>query len=284
MRVLVFTRKNNNVIETARKISDDVIVASFEQCEKCANFIPDKEIRSFEEGFSFIKGVEEKVSPEVIFFSDETIIRESASFFAGSRQLGLISHSNDVYIKNRKIIGVVPGWENLSAEVYSITKPVLLLVNTNGSIPYVQNSVDIIKIEKGMLQFEKSAVSEKNPLETAKVVIGIGRGVKKTLFPVIEKIAKKMGAEIGCTRPVADSGLMPLSRVIGDSGICINPKVYIALGISGAIQHTSCVNADYIISVNIDRNAPIFSISTLPVLAKVEEILPQLEKWIKNIS
>ncbi len=284
MKVLVFTGKNNNVIETAKKISDNITVASFEQCENCGEFVPEKAIRTFNGGVSFIKNTEAKVSPDAIFFSDETLIRESAAYFAGSRRLGLISHSNNVYAKGGKIIGVVPGWENLSAEVFSVTKPVLLLVNANGRVPYTARFTETVEISTDeKLKFEKSSAFRKNPLESARVVIAVGRGVKKSLFPAIERIAKKIGAEIGCTRPVADSGLMPLNKVIGDSGVCINPKVYIALGVSGAIQHTSCINAEYIIAVNPDRNAPIFSISTLPVLGKAEDILPQLEKWIKNI-
>ncbi len=284
MRILVFTGEYNDAIRTAKEISNDIITASFKQCTDCAEFVPDKKITSFENGVSFIESVEEKTSPDAIFFSDETIIRESASFFAGKRRLGLISHSNKVFIKDGKIIGVVPGWENLSAEVFSLTKPVLLLLNTKEKTTLNKKSPEIIKVDSSLLKFEGSAEFKKNPLENANVVIGIGRGVRKNLIPKIEKLAEKIGAEIGCTRPVADSGLMPLNKVIGDSGVQINPKVYIALGISGAIQHMSGVNANYIISINSDANAPIFSVSALPILGKAEKVLPQLEEWIKNIS
>ncbi len=283
MKTLVFYKQNNNVIEIARKISEEVKTASFNPCSDCAEFVPEMEIRSFENGVHFIEYVEERISPDLMLFSDETIIRESAAFFAGKRKLGLISHSNNVYIKNGKIIGVVPGWENLSAEVYSLTKPVLLLLNSNTRIPFSAENTETVKIGPSRLKFKKDTAFDKNPLETAKVVIGIGRGVKKSLIPQIEKIAEKINAEIGCTRPVADSGILPLNKVIGDSGVDIHPKVYIALGISGAIQHTSGVNAQYVVAVNSDKNAPIFAISTLPILGKVEEIIPELEKWIKNI-
>ncbi len=283
MKILVFIGKQTGTISVAKNLSGEVSIASFEKFSTFASYLPGKKIKNPKSGADFVEKVVSSEKPDAVFFSDETIVRESAALFAGKNHLGLISHSNEVYIKQGKLIGGVPGWENLSAEVYSLTKPSLLVIHSNEDIE--SNSAKpakIIEPESFVPEFVKVEEAEKNPLENARVIIGIGRGVSKNLFPIVEKIAKKIGAEIGCTRPVADSGLLPLSKVIGDSGIKIHPEIYIALGISGAIQHISGVNAKYIIAVNTDKNAPIFASSALPVLGKVENVLPELEKWIKS--
>ncbi len=286
MKILVFFNKNNGVIESAKSISNDVVTASFSKCEDCANFIPSLDIQTPIEGYKFINDVSKEVDADLIIFADETLIRESAAYFAGKKQLGLISHSTRIYIKDDKIIGLVPGWENLEAEVYATSRPALMILKSNESVEYRSKSepkmIEVCRSDDVHL-IERSE-KETNPLQNARIVIGIGRGVKKSQIPKIEHLAKELNAEIGCTRPVADTGLLPLNRVIGDSGISISPEIYIALGISGAIQHLSGVNAKYVIAVNSDPSAPIFAKCTLPINAKVEDALPEIEQWIKNTS
>ena len=286
MKILAFFNKNNGVIESAKSVSNDIVTASFSKCKDCANFIPSLDIQTPIEGYEFINSVSKEVDADLIIFADETLIRESAAYFAGRKQLGLISHSTRIYIKDDKIIGLVPGWGNLEAEVYATSRPALMILKSNESIEYRSESEPkMIEVRRSddMHLIERSE-KEANPLQNARIVIGIGRGVKRLQIPKIEHLAKELNAEIGCTRPVADMGLLPLNRVIGDSGISISPEIYIALGISGAIQHLSGVNAKYMIAINSDPSAPIFAKCTLPINAKVEDALPEIEQWIKNTS
>ena len=286
MKILAFFNKNNGVIESAKSVSNDIVTASFSKCKDCADFIPSLDIQTPIEGYEFINSVSKEVDADLILFADETLIRESAAYFAGRKQLGLISHSTRIYIKDDKIIGLVPGWENLEAEVYATSRPALMILKSNESIEYRSESEPkMIEVHRpdAMHLIERSE-KETNPLQSARIVIGIGRGVKRLQIPKVEHLAKELNAEIGCTRPVADMGLLPLNRVIGDSGISVNPEIYIALGISGAIQHLSGVNAKYVIAINSDPSAPIFAKCTLPINAKVEDALPEIEQWIKNIS
>jgi len=286
MKILVFFNKNNGVIESAKSVSNDVVTVSFSKCKDCANFIPSLDIQTPIEGYKFINDVLKEVDADLFIFADETLIRESAAYFAGRKQLGLISHSTRIYIKDDKIIGLVPGWENLEAEVYATSKPALMILKTNENVEYHSKTAPkIIDIQRSEnIRLLERSEKETNPLENARIVIGIGRGVKRAQISKIERLAKELNAEIGCTRPVADMGLLPLNRVIGDSGISISPEIYIALGISGAIQHLSGVNAKYMIAINSDPSAPIFAKSTLPINAKVEDALPEIEQWIKNTS
>ena len=286
MRILVFFNKNNGLIESAKSISNDIVTASFSKCKDCANYIPSLDIDTSIEGYEFIRSVSKEVNVDFIMFTDETLIKESAAYFAGKEQLGLISHSTRIYIKYDEIIGLVPGWENLEAEVYATSRPALMILKSSENVEYrTASKPKTIEIHRANnISLTKRTEKKTNPLQNARIVIGIGRGVKKSQIPKIETLAKELNAEIGCTRPVADMGLLPLNKVIGDSGISVNPEIYIALGISGAIQHLSGINAKYIIAINSDPSAPIFTKCTLPLNAKVEDALPEIEQWIKNTS
>jgi electron transfer flavoprotein alpha subunit len=117
----------------------------------------------------------------------------------------------------------------------------------------------------------------------ADVVLGVGGGVTADLMEEIVGLAKRLNAAIGGTRVSVDKGLVPYERQIGQTGKVISPKVYIALGISGAIQHlVGMKTAKYIIAVNIDKGAPLLKTADLPCVADVRELLPELRKIIET--
>lgn len=121
-------------------------------------------------------------------------------------------------------------------------------------------------------------------LSKAEIIVAVGRGIGGTdkMGPV-EELAKALGAEIGASRPVIDSGWLPRDRQIGSSGQTVAPKLYLALGISGAIQHTvGMKSAGIVVAVNKDRNAPIFALSDYGVVADVHEFLPAFTAAVKE--
>ncbi len=112
----------------------------------------------------------------------------------------------------------------------------------------------------------------------ANVVVVAGRGVMdEESFPLLEQFAKKIGACVGCTRPVMDAGLVSFERQIGQTGCTIRPKICILFGVSGAIQHTEGIkDPNMYIAVNMDANAPIFSYAHYGVQADAKDILTAL--------
>jgi len=115
-------------------------------------------------------------------------------------------------------------------------------------------------------------------LSNSDIIVSIGRGIgKEENIPIAEKLAEKLNAQVGASRPIVDSGWVDHSRQIGSSGQMVSPKLYFSLGISGAIQHlVGMKGAKNIIAINKDPNAPIFEIADYAVVGDLFEILPKL--------
>ena len=121
-------------------------------------------------------------------------------------------------------------------------------------------------------------------LSQAERIVSVGRGIKsQDNLPLVEKLAKAMGAEIAASRPICDNGWLPMERQIGSSGQTVAPKLYLALGISGAIQHlVGMKGARTIVAINKDAEAPIFEVADYGIQGDLFEIVPavvaELEK------
>lgn len=121
-------------------------------------------------------------------------------------------------------------------------------------------------------------------LSQAEVVVAVGRGVGgEDKLGAVHELAEVLGAELGASRPVIDSGWLPRDRQIGSSGQTVAPKLYIALGISGAIQHlVGMKGAQTVVAVNKDPGAPIFNNAHFGVVGDLHELLPPLIEKIKE--
>jgi electron transfer flavoprotein alpha subunit len=161
----------------------------------------------------------------------------------------------------------------------------LLSAHPSGKAPVNKISVDLKpeQIRTKPLELFKEAKSAVD-LTQAPLIVAIGRGIKAPEnIPQAEALAKALGGEIAASRPICDEGWLPMERQIGSSGQTVAPKLYLALGISGAIQHVvGMKGARTIVAVNKDANAPIFEIADYGVVGDIFEIMPALTEALEK--
>jgi electron transfer flavoprotein alpha subunit len=161
----------------------------------------------------------------------------------------------------------------------------LVTAHPSGKAPVNSINVDLKpeQIRTKPLDLFKEAKSAVD-LTQAPLIVAIGRGIKAPEnIPQAEALAKAMGAEIAASRPICDEGWLPMERQIGSSGQTVAPKLYLALGISGAIQHVvGMKGARTIVAINKDQNAPIFEIADYGVVGDIFEIIPALTEALEK--
>jgi electron transfer flavoprotein alpha subunit len=121
-------------------------------------------------------------------------------------------------------------------------------------------------------------------LTAAELIVSVGRGIKeKDNIHVVEELAKALGAELAASRPICDAGWLPMERQVGSSGQTVAPKMYMAVGISGAIQHlVGMKGAKTIVAINKDANAPIFEVADYGIVGDLFEVVPALVEEVKK--
>ena len=186
---------------------------------------------------------------------------------------GVFSSKAYAYIKfvtDKMIVSLMPN--SFSPEVVGDKVEVQHL-----DIPIDEPKVKVVGVDK---------VEGKVPLPEADIIVSGGRGMKgPENWGVLEELAEVLGAATACSRPVADVGWRPHSEHVGQTGIVVRPNLYIALGISGAIQHLAGVNnSKYIVVINKDPEAPFFKAADYGIVADLFEVVPKLTEAIKKLK
>ena len=177
---------------------------------------------------------------------------------------------------------------------YSISSPIKVLSLSGNSIkPEINGSaspVNELNLEVPESRVTVTAITQQDgdvaPLPEAELVVSAGRGMKgPENWGIIEELAKELGATTACSRPVADIGWRPHHEHVGQTGVAIKPNLYIAAGISGAIQHLAGVNSSKcIVVINKDPEAPFFKAADYGVCADLFEVVPRLTEAIKKMK
>jgi electron transfer flavoprotein alpha subunit len=230
---------------------------------------------------------------DLILFGFTTDSREVAGRLAARLGVGLISNAADLDAKDGGFVAKVPYFGGAKlASMKANSKPAIVLIRpksfeaseSGGTSQVKELSASIDAGSKRAHIVERVVeASEKVKLEEAKVVISGGRGMGgPDNFPLLEDLANALGGAVGASRAVVDAGWVPYSMQVGQTGKSVRPGVYIAVGISGAMQHTVGMKASkVIIAINKDAEAPIMKMADLGVVGDALKIVPALTAAVK---
>ena len=232
----------------------------------------------------------EAVGATTIVFSHDLIAKAVAPRLSVCLKAGLISGAIAVPEGDTVKVNVFSGKAYGNVKVNSAVKIISLLPNsiqpeTGGSACAVESFNGNAGDSKVKL-LETKVPEGEIPLPEAELVVSAGRGLKgPENWGMVEDLAKVLGAATACSRPVADIGWRPHHEHVGQTGVAIRPNLYIAAGISGAIQHLAGVNGSKVIVViNTDSEAPFFKAADYGVLGDAFEVLPRLTEAIKKFK
>jgi electron transfer flavoprotein alpha subunit len=283
----------NGVAALATELAGkDVAEVLLVEHELLAAYTPD--------GFTLaLKQVIAQANPDLVLMPHTYQVRDFAPKLAASLGKGMIGdciayrHENGRLIFVRQMFqgktvadvsfaGAAPWFATFQAGAFRAD---LAAAHPSGAAPVKKIAVDLKPDQirtKPMELFReaKQAVD----LTQAAIIVAVGRGIKAPEnLTLVEKLAKAIGGEIAASRPICDEGWLPMERQVGSSGQTVAPKLYLALGISGAIQHVVGMKGSRtIVAVNKDQNAPIFEMCDYGIVGDIFEIIPALTEELEK--
>jgi electron transfer flavoprotein alpha subunit len=234
------------------------------------------------------------VQPAIIVFPHTYQVRDYAPKLSTRFGKPLISDAVDVKVDGSLAFVRQLFQGKLSANVRAAGDPQFVSIQA-GAFRAAEPGGANAPVEKFSVNLDASQIRSKPEepfreaqrsvdLGAAEMIVSVGRGIKeKENLPLVEELAKVLGAELAASRPICDNGWLPMERQVGSSGQTVSPKVYFAVGISGAIQHlVGMKGSKTIVAINKDENAPIFEAADYGIVGDLFEVVPALVDEIKK--
>jgi len=232
---------------------------------------------------------------DVIFISATSLGRDLSPRVSAKLGAGLVVDCTELKVEGNDIIATRPVYAgkayvdvkiSSSKKMFSLRPNVFNSESVNGGIPKIEKiQVELTDTDFSAYVKEIAVSTEKLDVAEANIIVSGGRGLKAPEnYHLVEELAKVLGAAVGASRAVVDAGWRPHSEQVGQTGKTVSPTLYIACGISGAIQHLAGMSSSKcIVAINKDKDAPIFQLADYGIVGDVFEILPVLTEEFKKI-
>ncbi|HEY3250174.1 MAG TPA: electron transfer flavoprotein subunit alpha/FixB family protein [Ignavibacteria bacterium] len=247
---------------------------------------------------AYAKAIAEAVKArgaDILFLSATAMGKDVAPRVAARLEAGLAVDCTNLKIENGEIIATRPVYAGKAYIDLKINSPVKIFSLRPNVFKPQKSEKSNVSVEKLDIAFDdkdfssqvKEVVvsSEKLDVSEADIVVSGGRGLKgPEHFYLVEDLAKVLGGAAGASRAIVDAGWRPHGDQVGQTGKTVSPKLYIACGISGAIQHLAGMSSSKcIVAINKDKDAPIFQVADYGIVGDVFEILPALTEELKKV-
>jgi electron transfer flavoprotein alpha subunit len=231
---------------------------------------------------------------DTVLFGNSVLAADVAAGLAARLEAGLNWDLVDLAEQDGNLVGKRPALQDsVYVDVGWTSEPRIALFRSGSFDPKESGGSAVVQdVEVTLEEFSTAArmvdqaheESEGPSIEDAPVIVAGGRGLGgPENFTLVEELAKALGGAVGATRAVVDAGWYPYATQVGQTGKTVAPKLYIACGISGAIQHkVGMQSSGVIVAINKDPNAPIFEFSDLGVVGDVHEVVPKLTELVKE--
>lgn len=233
-----------------------------------------------------------EISADVLFFSNTAMGRDLAPLVSVKLNAGILTDCTALVVSSGEIFATRPvyaGKALLEAKITSAAKVFTLRPNVFNPGELEDKTAEVTTREAGNLNLKSKVIEVKKSegkidVAEADIIVSGGRGLKgPEHFSLIEQLAEALGGAVGASRAVVDAGWRPHSEQVGQTGKTVSPNLYVAIGISGAIQHLAGMSSSkYIVAINKDKDAPIFSIADYGIAGDIFEIVPALTEELKK--
>lgn len=231
---------------------------------------------------------------DTVLFGGSVLAADISAGLAARLDAGLNWDLVDFELSDGRLVGKRPalgdsvivevGWKG-EPRIGLVRSGALEVKEPGGEAEVETVSVAVQEWSRKAAMIEQSAEESEGPsIEEAEIVVAGGRGLGEPAnFSLVEKLAEALGGAVGATRAVVDAGWYPYSTQVGQTGKSVAPKLYIACGISGAIQHkVGMQSSGTIVAINKDPNAPIFEFCDLGVVGDIHDVVPKLTALIRE--
>lgn len=235
-----------------------------------------------------------KYAPDLILTSATFYGKALMSRLAAANSSPMVSDVTKIADEDGNLVATRPGYggsvinkigNNSEKPFYITVRPKIYTESKEGDGEVIEESVDASLFESKMIIKEvKDESAGAVSLTEADVIVSAGRGIKSAdNIPMVKDLAKALGGAFGASRAIVDAGWTEYANQVGQTGKTVNPKLYIAIGISGAIQHlVGMQTSQTIVAINKDKDAPIFNIANIGIVGDAAEIVPALTNKFKS--